>query len=148
MAGPRKSSARNNSLKRNLLWLLIVLLALVLAYLVYIRIIVPGRNTVSLAEENLPALKVVVKNGCGIENLATDYASYIKDKNIDVVSLGDTPQPIYNKSVIEAKTDDRQDLARLQNMTGIKRFTLAVDPDAPAPFVIILGEDFEEYMTQ
>ena len=26
-------------------------------------------------------------------------------------------------------------------MTGIKRYTLAVDPDAPAPFVIILGQD-------
>jgi len=31
-------------------------------------------------------------------------------------------------------------------MTGIKRYTLAVDPDAPAPFVIILGQDLEEYM--
>ncbi|HOY83852.1 MAG TPA: LytR C-terminal domain-containing protein [Candidatus Syntrophosphaera sp.] len=129
-----------------LLWLAVVLLSLVLAYLIYVQIIVPGRNSASLQEENLPALKVVVKNGCGVENLATDYSDYVKDKNMDVVSMGDTPQPIWNKSVIEVKTDDKQDLARLQKMTGIKRYTLAVDPDAPAPFVIILGDDFEEYM--
>jgi len=129
-----------------LLWLAVVLLSLVLAYLIYVQIIVPGRNSASLQEENLPALKVVVKNGCGVENLATDYSDYVKDKNMDVVSMGDTPQPIWNKSVIEVKTDDKQDLARLQKMTGIKRYTLAVDPDAPAPFVIILGDDFDEYM--
>ena len=129
-----------------LLWLAVVLLSLVLAYLIYVQIIVPGRNSASLQEENLPALKVVVKNGCGVENLATDYSDYVKDKNMDVVSMGDTPQPIWNKSVIEVKTDDKQALARLQKMTGIKRYTLAVDPDAPAPFVIILGDDFEEYM--
>ncbi len=129
-----------------LLWSAVVLLSLVLGYLVYVRIIVPGRDSTGLEEENLPALKVVVKNGCGVENLATEYTAFIKGQNIDVVSMGDTPQPIWNKSVIEVKTDDRQDLARLQKMTGIKRYTLAVDPDAPAPFVIILGEDFEEYM--
>ncbi|HPH60388.1 MAG: LytR C-terminal domain-containing protein [Candidatus Cloacimonetes bacterium] len=137
---------RTHSLKTPLLWLAVVLLSLVLAYLIYVQIIVPGRNSASLQEENLPALKVVVKNGCGVENLATDYSDYVKDKNMDVVSMGDTPQPIWNKSVIEVKTDDKQDLARLQKMTGIKRYTLAVDPDAPAPFVIILGDDFEEYM--
>ncbi|MCB5285467.1 MAG: LytR C-terminal domain-containing protein [Candidatus Cloacimonetes bacterium] len=137
---------RTHSLKMPLLWLAVVLLSLVLAYLIYVQIIVPGRNSASLQEENLPALKVVVKNGCGVENLATDYSDYVKDKNMDVVSMGDTPQPIWNKSVIEVKTDDKQDLARLQKMTGIKRYTLAVDPDAPAPFVIILGDDFEEYM--
>lgn len=145
MAGSRKR-LRTHSLKMPLLWLAVVLLSLVLAYLIYVQIIVPGRNSASLQEENLPALKVVVKNGCGVENLATDYSDYVKDKNMDVVSMGDTPQPIWNKSVIEVKTDDKQDLARLQKMTGIKRYTLAVDPDAPAPFVIILGDDFEEYM--
>lgn len=137
---------KTNSMKMTLLWLAVGLLGLVLGYLVYIQLIVPGRNTDSLKEENLPALKVVVKNGCGVENLVTEYSDYIKDENIDVISMGDTPQPIWSKSVIEVKTDDRQDLARLQKMTGIKRYTLAVDPDAPAPFVIILGQDLEEYM--
>lgn len=146
MATSRKRSAKVNHTKRTLLWLLIAILALVLGYLVYVRILSPGRHPALPEEDSLPALKVVVKNGCGIENLATEYAAYIHDENIDVVSMGDTPQPIYNKSVIEVKTDDRQDLARLQKMTGIKRFTLAVDADAPAPFVIILGEDFDQYM--
>ncbi|HPW38266.1 MAG TPA: hypothetical protein PK046_02975, partial [Candidatus Syntrophosphaera sp.] len=65
---------KTNSMKMTLLWLAVGLLGLVLGYLVYIQLIVPGRNTDSLKEENLPALKVVVKNGCGVENLATEYS--------------------------------------------------------------------------
>lgn len=146
MSASTRSAAGDNFLRRSLLWSVIVILSLVLAWLVYFRVIIPGRDAASLNEENLPALKVVVKNGCGVENLAADYAAHIKGRNIDVIGMEDTPLPIYNKSIIEVKMDDRQDLERLQKMTGIGRFTLAVDPQAPAPFVIILGEDFEEYM--
>lgn len=94
MGAVNRRSAGENSLRRNLLWAVIVLLGLVLAYLVYFRIHLPGRNAVSLDEENLPALKVEVKNGCGVENLATDYTAFLSGKNIDVVRMGDTPQPI------------------------------------------------------
>lgn len=97
-------------------------------------------------EKDLPALKVVISNGCGIEKLAADYRDYIREKNIDVLNLTSTPLPIYNKSLIVVKHGDEQDLLRLQKMTGIQRFTMAVDPDYEAPFVIILGADFEDFM--
>lgn len=97
-------------------------------------------------EKSLPALKVVISNGCGIEKLAADYREFIRDKNIDVLNLTSTPLPIYNKSLIVVKHGDDQDLLRLQKMTGIQRFTKAVDPNYEAPFVIILGADFEDFM--
>ncbi len=138
--------AKKVNLKRRFLWALVILLALALALLIYTRFFATGPAAASLDDPKLPQLKVAVKNGCGMENLAIEYANHIKDKNLEVVSLGDTPQPIYNKTVIEVKTEDLKQLARLQQITGIKRYTLAADPAAAAPFVIILGEDFEEYM--
>jgi hypothetical protein len=121
-------------------------MALALVVLVYIQFLDPRMGKTGYDEHNLPAIKVVVRNGCGIESLASDYANFIRDKNIDVLYVGDMPHPIYNKSLIEAKVDDRQDLQRLQNMTGITRYTLAVDPSFEAGFIIILGRDYEEFM--
>ncbi|NLN84672.1 MAG: hypothetical protein GX135_01040, partial [Candidatus Cloacimonetes bacterium] len=77
---------------------------------------------------------------------AAEYTEFIKDKNIDVVEIGSTSKPIYNKSIIEVKTNDPQDLARLQKMTGITRHALAVEKDPPVPFIIILGDDFDTFM--
>jgi len=97
-------------------------------------------------EENLPAIRVEVSNGCGIEKLAADYSVYIKDKNIDVLRVSSTPYPIYNKSVLVLNNGDEQDLRRLQRMTGIQRYTLARNPESDVQFTIILGEDFKDYM--
>ena len=97
-------------------------------------------------EANMPAIKVVISNGCGYIDLAQDYASYIKDRNIEVVRTTSTSKPKYDVSLIVNKRGDEQDLHRLQAMTGIQRFTVATNPDFDAPFLIILGRDYDQFM--
>ena len=97
-------------------------------------------------ETGLPAIKVVVTNGCGIDRLAFDYAQSIDDLNVEVVALGNTKRPIYDKSIIVVRNGDMQDLKRLQDMTGIKRYTFAVDDNFQAEFEIIIGRDFDDYL--
>lgn len=126
--------------------LVIVGLAIILLTLLYFKVVAPRLQERADTERDMPAIKVVIKNGCGVEGLAAGYSRFLKDKNIDVVGMGDTPHPIYNKSLIEVKTEDRDDLRRLQNMTGIQRFILAVDSSYEAPFIIILGADYEDLM--
>ena len=94
----------------------------------------------------MPAIKVVVSNGCGYIDLAQDYANFIKDRNIEVVRITSTSKPIYDVSLIVNKNGDEQDLRRLQAMTGIQRNTMATNPDFDAPFLIILGRDYDEFM--
>jgi hypothetical protein len=106
----------------------------------------PSLGKSAVSEDRMPAIKVIISNGCGYERLAFDYAQHIKDKNIEVIRLADTPKPIYNKSLIVVKTGDQQDLQRLQRMTGITRFTYATSEGYEVPFIIILGSDYEEYM--
>lgn len=96
-------------------------------------------------EDELPAIKVVVTNGCGYEQLASEYAAALAGKNIEVVSLGDTPKPIYDKSIIVVRKGDMQDLKRLQKMTGIQRWTSAINEYYSADFEIIVGKDYEEF---
>ncbi|MCB5258170.1 MAG: LytR C-terminal domain-containing protein [Candidatus Cloacimonadaceae bacterium] len=141
-----KHSSNNWFSSKSWLWILIVILAGVLITLIYIRFISPKGDFQDLDEKNLPAIKVIIKNGCGVENLATDYANYIRNKNIEVIRISDTSHPIYNKSLIEVKQEDLQDLKRLQKMTGIQRYTLAIDSSSEAPFIIILGADYDAFL--
>ncbi len=131
--------------RRILIMILILLLAVAAAIFLFTRLHrASGRTDPS--ETRMPAIKVVLSNGCGYENLAQDYASYIKDQNIEVVRLTSTSKPIYDVSVIVNRHGDDEDLRRLQAMTGIQRFTVATNPDFDAPFLIILGRDYEYFM--
>lgn len=103
-------------------------------------------ETFSYAEDQLPAIKVVVLNGCGISQLAAEFAAHLSRKNIDVISVGNTPHPVYDKSIIVIRKGDKEDLARLQKMTGIQRWTSAVNEYYSADFEIIVGRDFEQFM--
>ncbi len=135
------------SKRRWLLLLIAVALLALLAAAYFLGWFSPVKGKAE-SEASLPALKVVVSNGCGIEKLAADYSEHIKDRNIEVVRLTSTPMPIYNKSIIVVKNGDDQDLRRLQKMTGIQRYTMALDPDYEAPFLLILGADFEEFIKE
>lgn len=124
-------------------------IVLVLALLVYLIFSRGGGDSYlpkAYEEDQLPAIKVQVLNGCGYEQLASEFAASLANRNIDVVSVGDTPKPIYDKSIIVIRKGDKQDLARLQRMTGIQRWTSALNEYHNAEFDIIVGRDYEEYM--
>ncbi|MBP7309956.1 MAG: LytR C-terminal domain-containing protein [Candidatus Cloacimonetes bacterium] len=132
------------------LWVPVLLGAIaLLAVLGWFFFIRPNSSAPSeYGEDKLPAIKVTISNGCGYEQLASEFAASLTDKNIEVVGLGDTPKPIYDKSIIVIRKGDEQDLKRLQTMTGIQRWTSAYNEYYNADFEIIVGRDYEEFMTK
>ena len=132
------------------IWLPIVLalLAVGIALFFYYSKVSASKNPAPYGEDKLPAIKIAVTNGCGYEQLASEFAEALKDKNIEVVSLGDTPKPIYDKCIIVIRKGDMQDLKRLQKMTGIQRWTSATNEYFNADFEIIVGRDYEDYTTK
>jgi len=130
------------------IWLPVILaviaLVAILGYHFFFRDEAAGPET--WGEDKLPAIKVVITNGCGYEQLASEFADALKDENIEVVSLADTPKPIYDKSIIVVRTGDQQDLQRLIKMTGIERWTSAENEYYSADFEIIVGRDYEQYI--
>jgi len=138
----------NLTLKRKI-WLPIIL---VLIVIIAVVLFFTSRkknpvNKIAYTEEQLPAIKVVVTNGCGYEHLAADFALALKDKNIEVVSLGETSKPIYDKTIIVVRKGDNEDLERLKKMTGIQRWTSAYNEYFNADFEIIVGRDYEQFIT-
>lgn len=133
--------------KKYWLWIAVLAAIAIIAAIFFLgrnNDLVPGEY----GEDKLPAIKVVVTNGCGYEQLASEYAEAISGKNIEVISLGDTPKPIYDKSIIVVRKGDMQDLKRLQKMTGIQRWTSAINEYYNADFEIIVGSDYEEYISE
>lgn len=132
---------------RNLAWFIgIGIVALLAVGFVLVRNYLRNDSHLPPGEANMPAIKVIVSNGCGYEQLATDYAEYISKLNIEVIKVTDTPKPIYDKSLIVVRKADDQDLGRLQAMTGIQRHTMALSEASEAPFIIILGRDYQQFM--
>ncbi|HCX59828.1 MAG: LytR C-terminal domain-containing protein [Candidatus Cloacimonetes bacterium] len=132
--------------KAGIVYPVIVLVLALLVYLIFSRGGGDSNLPKAYEEDQLPAIKVQVLNGCGYEQLASEFAASLANRNIDVVSVGDTPKPIYDKSIIVIRKGDKQDLARLQRMTGIQRWTSALNEYHNAEFDIIVGRDYEEYM--
>ncbi len=96
-------------------------------------------------EHKLPAVKIVLTNGCGFEGLAKEFSDFLADKNVDIVAMGNTLRPVYDKTIIVIRKGDSQDFERLQRMTGINRYTMAKNESALADFEIIIGKDYEQY---
>lgn len=96
-------------------------------------------------EHKLPAVKIILTNGCGFEGVAKEFSDFLADKNVDIVAMGNTLRPVYDKTIIVIRKGDQQDFERLQRMTGIQRYTMAKSESAFADFEIIIGKDYEEY---
>jgi hypothetical protein len=94
--------------------------------------------------EMQPAIRITLLNGCGFDGAAKDMTDFLTDKNIDIVSTGNAAKFIYNKTIIVVKKMDRDDLLRLMSMTGITQWTLAESEFSVAPFVIVIGKDYQE----
>jgi|WetSurMetagenome_2_1015567.scaffolds.fasta_scaffold388145_3 hypothetical protein len=135
--------------KKNNRWLIpaliiVLFIAGTIGFFVYRHHVIKKKQTF---EATLPAIRISLKNGCGFEGAATEMTEFLADKNIDIVATGNAEKFIYNKSIIVVKKMDRDDLLRLMKMTGITQWTLAESEYPLAPFVIVIGKDYEDLIS-
>ncbi len=135
----------NLTSKRTKLIIAVSVIVLVVIIFAIVKGLSAKKDNANRPEDEMPAIKVVVTNGCGYDKLASEFAEYLNKKNIEVVELTDTSKPIYDKSIIVVRKGDSQDLQRLQTMTGITRYTVARNEEYPADFEIIVGKDYEDF---
>ncbi|HNX00362.1 MAG TPA: LytR C-terminal domain-containing protein [Candidatus Cloacimonadota bacterium] len=139
---PENNLTRGNGKKRLLLILVVVLLiALTIGIIVYRHYAMEKKAQV---EATLPSIKISLLNGCGFEGAASEMTDFLGKKNIEIVATGNAPKFIYNKTIIVVKKMDQGDLQRLMEMTGIQQWTMAETDYPIAPFVIIIGKDYEQ----
>ncbi|MCD4651274.1 MAG: LytR C-terminal domain-containing protein [Candidatus Cloacimonetes bacterium] len=125
--------------------LIVLILGIVSAGVYYLKNRKPEPE---VQEQQLPAIKIKLLNGCGIPGIAASIRHKLMEQNIDVISVGNAEKFIYNKSMIVMKKKDEQDLARLIKMTGIQIHIEALNVESLAPFEIIIGKDFKQLINQ
>jgi len=112
----------------------------------------PGTNT---ANENPPeqqvlqpvprSLQIEVLNGCGKEGLAKDITSYLRQKDIDVVSQGNYVNFNVRKSMIIDRVDDPEKMKMLARILGISpdQIQVKIEPNLQLDATVVLGKDYK-----
>ena len=89
-------------------------------------------------------IRVKVLNGCGKQGVAKKVSIELIEKNIDVISYENARKFIYDKTIIVIKRKNEPALAQLMRLTGIKKYTYALNETEYADFYIILGKDYKK----
>lgn len=137
---------KNNLAKINLKVVIILLTLIILAgfasfaYKFYFK-----RNITENKEDQFPAIKIALVNGCGYQGVAANISEAISNKNIDVIQIANARKFIYKESIIVVKVNDQNELERLKEMTGINQVIYALNDSSPVPFIIIAGKDYQKY---
>jgi hypothetical protein len=86
-----------------LMWVVIAVVVLSIGGIICYQIVQSSKNNDNDPEHKLPAIKIILTNGCGFEGVAGEFSDFLADKNIDIVATGNTRKPIYDKTIIVLK---------------------------------------------
>lgn len=127
---------------------LVIVISILCLFTISVVVITKRSSQEDVAVEQdvtLLPIRIKVLNGCGFNGLARKVSNSLNRDIVDVLDVGNTLHAIYNKSIIVVKTENEDDLKRLQKYTGINRFVYATNKFSDADFIIILGHDYEKY---
>ncbi len=122
---------------------------MIIAVVIVLLVVIPPRvraKEAAEAEKNLPPIRIELLNGCGIADVARKVRDHFIEYNIDVIRFGNAKKYIYKKSIIVVRKDEKDDLERLKEKTGIEQVVFALDEQAETPFQIIIGDDYQRFL--
>ncbi len=125
--------------------LLVLSLFIVSGYFYYTHYYKHSGKTGLNGEDQFPAIKVILLNGCGYQGVANYIMESLGSKNIDVDVMTNTRKFIYKETIIVVKKNDKNELERLKAMTGIQKVIYALNESSSVPFYIIAGKDYLTY---
>jgi hypothetical protein len=100
-----------------------------------------GEAAESAPPVQLPPVTVQVLNGCGEAGLALEATRFLREKNCDVVEMGNADHFNYKTSKIIARTGDLEAAERVRAALGVGE--VSSDPNAKLllQVTLILGSD-------
>ncbi len=127
---------------------IIVLLALVVAYLAYALL---DRNIISppvvTERPGAPAgqpIQIDVLNGCGIDNAAQSVTSFLRARGYDVVEMKNYKTFDIQESLVVDRTGNRTTAEQVAYALGIKRENIIqqLNQDYYVDVSVVVGKDF------
>lgn len=130
----------------------LVVLGLVVVLLLYalgVRATTP-RTDPSRASESTPLvgqiIQVEVRNGCGIDHLARETTTFLRDRGFDVVEMGNHTTFEQQRSLVIDRIGDLESARKVAKALGLPpdRVQQDIDKRLYLDASIIIGHDYEE----
>ena len=131
--------------------IIIILLALVVAFMVYslyINVKSNNLNEESLEKKNKTAniIQVEVLNGCGKSGVAEKFTSYLRNRNFDVVQMGNYISFDIDKSLVIDRAGNRANAEKVAAALGIdlKNVIMQKNEDSFLDVSVVIGKDYKK----
>lgn len=146
-----KEISLKTSISNLFLNVIIILLALVVAFMVYSlysNIKSSKLNEESLEKKNKTAniIQVEVLNGCGKSGIAEKFTSYLRNRNFDVVQMGNYISFDIDKTMVIDRTGNKANAEKVAEAIGVdkKNVIQQLNKEYFLDVSIIIGKDFNQ----
>lgn len=143
-----KDSSSGNSLYLNatigfLSVLLLILLVALFTRLIYPRIV--NQRSETQSELISEIIQIEVLNGCGVNGIANDYTSILRENGFDVVETGNFETFDLQKTIIISRSGVMDNAMRVADALGVSRDQVIreASPDYYLDVTLVIGHDYE-----
>ncbi len=132
----------------NIIIILLGLVVVFMSYSLYSKIKDNNSNKELLENKNRPSniIQVEVLNGCGKSGIAEKFTSYLRNKNFDVVQMGNYISFDIDKTMIINRTENKANAEKVAEAIGIdkKNIIQQMNKEYFLDVSIIIGKDFNQ----
>lgn len=145
-----KSNRKTSSFSNYLLIGLIALLSAViifLSYSLYLKIRIISDNKDKNEKDKVSAIiQVEVLNGCGVEGIASQFTNFLRDKNFDVVSIGNFKSDNMEETIIIDRIGNKANAEKLADVLGVSKMNIVehLNKDYFLDATLVIGKDYNK----
>ncbi len=145
-----KSNRKASSFSNYLLIGLIALLSAViifLSYSLYLKIRIISDNKDKNEKDKVSAIiQVEVLNGCGVEGIASQFTNFLRDKNFDVVSIGNFKSDNMEETIIIDRIGNKANAEKLADVLGVSKKNIVehLNKDYFLDATLVIGKDYNK----
>lgn len=145
-----KSSRKTSSFSNTILITLIIFLAIIvlfLSYSLYMKVQNISNDKNKNDNEVASAIiQIEVMNGCGVDGVAAKFTDYLRQKNFDVVQVGNYMSNSIDETLIIDRIGNRANTEKLADVLGVdkKNIIQQLNKDYFLDATLVIGKDYNK----
>ena len=91
-------------------------------------------------------IQIEVMNGCGVDGVAAKFTDYLRQKNFDVVQVGNYMSNSIDETLIIDRIGNRANTEKLANVLGVdkKNIIQQLNKDYFLDATLVIGKDYNK----
>ena len=145
-----KPTLKTSSISNIVLITLIIFLSAVvvfLSYSLYLKIQnISQNNNKSQQEVASAIIQVEVLNGCGVDGIAAKFTDFLRQKNFDVVQVGNYTSDNIDETMVIDRIGNRANAEKLAEALGIEKRNIIqqLNKDYFLDATLVIGKDYNK----